>query len=195
KRVQGISLTGSERAGSIVAEQAGRHLKKVVLELGGSDPYIILESDDVAAAARQALDIRMLNTGQSCVSNKRLIVMDKIYDEFVSELVSAASNMVPGDPRDLQEKEFSPLSSKAAADLLIDQIKDTKASGAKVHVGGERINQPGYYVAPTVISDITPKARAYYEELFGPVAMVYRVNSETEAIELANTSSYGLGGS
>lgn len=194
-RIQGVSLTGSERAGSAIAEQAGRHLKKAVLELGGSDPYIVLDSEDAAASAKLALRFRMSNTGQACTSNKRMIVMDDIYDEFVEALTAEATKLTPGDPADSQRGEYAPVSSEQAADLLVEQIKDAAANGATIHTGGVREDRPGYYVQPTVITDITPDARAYTEELFGPVAMVYKVSSEQEAIELANSSSYGLGGS
>lgn len=194
-RVQGVSLTGSERAGAAVAEQAGRHLKKCVLELGGSDPYIVLDSSDIAESARQALQARMFNTGQACTSNKRLIVMDDIYDEFVAELTKQFKQLVPGDPTNASAGEYAPLSSEAAANGLLEQIQDAREAGAKVHAGGDRPDLPGYYVEPTVLTDIPKSARAYKEELFGPVAMVYRVKTAQEAIELANSSSYGLGGS
>lgn len=194
-RVQGVSLTGSERAGAAIAEQAGRHLKKAVLELGGSDPYIILDSSNIAETARQAFGARMFNTGQACTSNKRLIVMDEIYDEFIDELTKLFAELTPGDPANSQEGEYAPLSSQAAAEGLLSQIEDAQAAGAQVLVGGTRPDLPGYYVAPTVMTDIPKTARAYTEELFGPVAMVYRVKTAQEAIELANSSSYGLGGS
>ncbi|OAV62552.1 NAD-dependent succinate-semialdehyde dehydrogenase [Enteractinococcus helveticum] len=193
-RIQGVSLTGSERAGSAVAEQAGRHLKKAVLELGGSDPYIVLDSADVATSARRALFSRLSNSGQTCTSNKRIIVMDDIYDEFVAELTKLASELTPGNPSDANRSEYAPLSSEAAAIGLMEQIEDARKAGATVHVGGQRPDLPGYYVAPTVLTDVPETARAYSEELFGPVVMIYRVHTEGEAIELANSSSYGLGG-
>lgn len=194
-RIQGISLTGSERAGAAVGEQAGRHLKKAVLELGGSDPYIVLDSADVAASARRALFSRLSNSGQACTSNKRMIVMDDIYDEFVAELAKLASELSPGNPSDANRNEYAPLSSEAAAVGLMAQIDEARQAGATVHTGGQRPDLPGYYVAPTVMTDIPKDSRAYSEELFGPVVMVYRVQTEDEAIELANSSSYGLGGS
>ena len=194
-RTQGVSLTGSERAGSAVAEQAGRHLKKAVLELGGSDPYIVLDSGDVPDSARRALFSRLSNAGQTCTSNKRLIIMDDIYDEFVAELSNLAQELTPGNPADANRGEYAPLSSEAAAVGLMDQIEEARRAGATVQVGGERPDLPGYYVAPTVLTDIPETSRAYSEELFGPVVMIYRVQSEDEAIELANSSVYGLGGS
>lgn len=194
-RIQGVSLTGSERAGSAVGEQAGRHLKKAVLELGGSDPYIVLDSDDVATSARRALFSRLSNSGQACTSNKRIIVMDEIYDDFVAELTKLASELTPGDPAEANRSEYAPLSSQAAAEGLMEQIEDARQAGATVHVGGQRPDLPGYYVAPTVLTDVPETARAFSEELFGPVVMIYRVQTEDEAIELANSSNYGLGGS
>lgn len=194
-RIQGVSLTGSERAGAAVAEQAGRHLKKAVLELGGSDPYIVLDSDDIARSARRALFSRLSNSGQACTSNKRIIVMDNIYDEFVAELTKLAEQLTPGDPAQAKRNEYAPLSSQAAAEGLMEQIEDARKAGATVHVGGHRPELPGYYVAPTVLTDVPETSRAYSEELFGPVVTIYRVQTEDEAIELANSSSYGLGGS
>lgn len=194
-RIHGVSLTGSERAGAAVAEQAGRNLKKVVLELGGSDPYIVLDSADVAASARRALFSRMANSGQTCTSNKRVIVMADIYDEFLAELTRLARELTPGDPADAQRHEYAPLSSEDAAQGLMAQIDDARKAGATIHVGGHRPELPGYYVAPTVMTDVPSSARASSEELFGPVVVIYRVNSDQEAIELANSSSYGLGGS
>ncbi|HEY4557439.1 MAG TPA: NAD-dependent succinate-semialdehyde dehydrogenase [Enteractinococcus sp.] len=194
-RIQGVSLTGSERAGAAVAEQAGRHLKKAVLELGGSDPYIVLDSDDIARSARRALFSRLSNSGQACTSNKRIIVMDNIYDEFVAELTKLAEQLTPGDPAQANRNEYAPLSSQAAAEGLMEQIEDARKAGATVHVGGHRPELPGYYVAPTVLTDVPETSRAYSQELFGPVVTIYRVQTEDEAIELANSSSYGLGGS
>lgn len=154
-RVQGVSLTGSERAGAAVAEQAGRHLKKAVLELGGSDPYIVLSAGDARAAAREALTVRLDNWGQACNSNKRMIVMDDVYDEFVDELVTQTKALRPGDPTSRDTDIFGPLSSEAAADAIVEQVAAARADGATVHVGGERVDGPqggGYYVSPAVIT-------------------------------------------
>ena len=192
-RIQGVSLTGSERAGSAVAEQAGRHLKKAVLELGGTDPYVILDSDDVAAAAKQAWTVRMENTGQACNSNKRMIVMDDIYDEFVAELVKIAGEMRPTTPKEFAEGTYCPLSSRGAAEQLDKQLKAAVEAGAKLHVGGE-LSDEGAYISPAVITDIPRGSESYYQEFFGPVAEIYRVSSDEEALELANDSQYGLGG-
>jgi succinate-semialdehyde dehydrogenase / glutarate-semialdehyde dehydrogenase len=193
-RVQGVSVTGSGRAGAAVAEAAGRHLKKVVLELGGSDPYIVLDSDDVAAAAELAWATRMANVGQACNSNKRMIVMDDIYDEFVATLVKQASAMTPRLPGDDSEASYSPMVSRRAAEALLAQVEDAVSKGATLHVGGEIVSERGAYFAPTVLTDVTQEMRAYHEELFGPVAVVYKVSSDAEAIALANAVDFGLGG-
>ncbi|MFI7580164.1 NAD-dependent succinate-semialdehyde dehydrogenase [Kocuria kalidii] len=193
-RVQGVSLTGSERAGAKVAELAGRNLKKVVLELGGSDPYVVLDAADVQESARAAFATRMANTGQSCNSNKRMIVMDDIHDEFVAELTRQASALTPGDPADDAPGTFAPLSSRAAAEDLASRIRDAVDAGATLHAGGRVLEGPGAYLEPTVLTGITPDMAAHHEELFGPVAVVYRVTGDEEALALANDTPYGLGG-
>lgn len=195
-RVQGVSLTGSERAGRIIAAQAGQNLKKCVLELGGTDAYVVLDTADVKAAAKMAWRKRMSNTGQACTSNKRMIVMDDIYDEFVAELVALSEACVPGDPTNPQatgKREYYPLSSRDAAELLEKQVKAAVDAGATLHTGGA-VEGEGAYFPPTVLTDIPVGSKPYYEEFFGPVAAVYRVSSEEEAVELANNSRYGLGG-
>ncbi len=191
-RVAGVSVTGSERAGAAVAAVAGRNLKKVVLELGGSDPYIVLGTDDLPAVARQTVGARMENGGQACNAAKRMIVMEDIYDDFVSELTKAMAEQVPGDPTDPQTT-FGPLSSEQAARNLMAQIDDAVEKGATVHLGGGRIEGPGAFVQATVLTDVTPEMRAYHEELFGPAAVIYKVRSVDEAVALANDTRYGLG--
>lgn len=193
-RIQGVSLTGSERAGAAVAQIAGRNLKKVVLELGGSDPYIVLASDDVKASAQAAFETRMENAGQACNSNKRIIVMNDIHDEFVQELADQAASLTPGNPVEDDAETYVPLSSEAAVEGLLAQINDAVGKGATLHSGGVRADAPGYYLAPTVLSGVTPEMRAFSEELFGPVVVVYKVSSDAEAVALANNSDYGLGG-
>jgi succinate-semialdehyde dehydrogenase / glutarate-semialdehyde dehydrogenase len=193
-RVQGVSLTGSEAAGAKVAEIAGRHLKKVVLELGGSDPYIILDSNDPKASARAAFATRMANTGQACNSNKRIIVMETIHEEFVQELTRLASQLVPGDPSAGTEGTFAPMATKESAEELYEIVSDAVEKGAKLHVGGRIAPGPGAYFEPAVITGVTKEMRAYGEELFGPVAVVYKVTTEDEAVALANDSEYGLSG-
>lgn len=191
-RIQGVSLTGSDRAGAQVAAEAGRNLKKVVLELGGSDPMIVLDSDDVAKTAKIAAASRMGNTGQACNAPKRMIVMSDIYDEFVAKLGERMAAYEPGDPADPATR-LAPLSSVEAADKVAAQVDEAVASGAKLHVGGKRIDGPGAYMQPTVLTGVTPDMKAYAEEIFGPVALVFKVDSEDEAIELANDTPYGLG--
>ena len=193
-RVAGVSLTGSERAGAIIAEQAGKALKKAVLELGGSDPYIILDTDNVKEAAANAWATRMYNTGQACDSNKRMIVMDDIYDEFVAELEALASRMTPGSYTSDDETVFQPLSSRSAAERLAGQLEDVKKAGGNIRVGGE-LSDKGAYISPAVVTDIPRGSDVYYEEFFGPIAVVYKVSSDEEALELANDSQFGLGGS
>lgn len=193
-RIQGVSLTGSERAGAIIGQLAGQNLKKAVLELGGSDPYVVLDSDDVKAAAKLAWDTRIENTGQACNSNKRMIVMEDIYDEFVAGLTEQADGLVPGDPAQEKEGTFGPLSSRAAAEALHEQVQDAVSKGATLHAGGKLHDGPASYYAPAVLTGITEDMRAYSEELFGPVAVVYKVSSDEEALKLANDTRYGLGG-
>ncbi len=188
-RVHGVSVTGSERAGAAVAEIAGRNLKKVVLELGGSDPFILLGSDDVDAAAQQATEARLDNTGQSCNAAKRFIVVDDLYDEFVAKLSEKMGASKSGDPT-AEDTEVGPLSSTTAADRIEDQVKRAVAGGAEVVVGGKR---EGNFFEPTVLTGIEPGDEASQEEFFGPVAQVYRVGSEEEAVELANQTPFGLG--
>ncbi|ALD64795.1 succinate-semialdehyde dehydrogenase [Arthrobacter sp. LS16] len=194
-RIQGVSLTGSERAGAIIGEQAGRNLKKAVLELGGSDPFVVLDSDDVSGIAEAAWSFRIDNTGQACNSNKRMIVMDDIYDEFVSELTKHAEGLKPGDPMKEEDGSFAPMSSRKAAEDLHAQVQDAVSKGATLHAGGVLHDGPSAYYSPAVLTGVTKEMRAYYEELFGPVAVVYKVTSDEEAAELANDTIYGLGGS
>jgi succinate-semialdehyde dehydrogenase/glutarate-semialdehyde dehydrogenase len=191
-RVQGVSLTGSERAGAAVAAEAGKNLKKYVLELGGSDPMIILDTDDLDKMVEIAIETRMGNTGQACNAPKRMIVMENLYHDFVEKLSKRMAAFVPGDPADAATT-LAPLSSQSAADGLVKQIEEAVSRGAKLQTGGFHTQGPGAYVQPAVLTDVTPDMRAYHEELFGPVAMVFSVASEKEAIELANDSKYGLG--
>src|SRR5271169_3995745 len=192
-RIAGVSVTGSERAGSAVASVAGQNLKKVVLELGGSDPFIVLDGADLPKVARTAAAARMENGGQACNASKRMIVTDAIYDDFMREFTAAMSSYVTGDPTD-PATSYGPLSSEQAARNLMEQIDDAVSKGATVHLGGHRVDGPGAFVEATVLSGVTPDMRAYREELFGPAAVVYKVAGADEAVELANSSSYGLGG-
>ena len=188
-RIQGVSLTGSERAGAAVAEIAGRNLKKVVLELGGSDPFILLGADDLDEAVTAAVDGRLDNTGQSCNAAKRFIVADELYDDFLEKFKAAMTTAEPGDPTS-EEAAMGPLSSDSAAETLQDQLDRAVAQGAEIVAGGDR---NGNFFSSTVLVGIGPDNDAYREEFFGPVASVYRAGSEQEAIELANDTPFGLG--
>jgi succinate-semialdehyde dehydrogenase / glutarate-semialdehyde dehydrogenase len=192
-RIAGVSVTGSERAGSAVAATAGQNLKKIVLELGGSDPFIVLDSADLPAVAQAAAAARMENGGQACNASKRMIVADGVYDEFIKEFTKAMAAQVTGDPTD-PAVNYGPLSSERAAQILMEQIDDAVSKGAVVHTGGHRVDRPGAFVEPTVLSGVTPAMRAFSEELFGPAAVVYRVPDADTAVALANSSAYGLGG-
>jgi succinate-semialdehyde dehydrogenase/glutarate-semialdehyde dehydrogenase len=190
--VQGVTLTGSERAGSSVASLAGKHLKKSVLELGGSDPFIVLDTEDLGRTVKAATMGRMQNSGQACIAAKRLIVPEDIYEQFVEGLKQAFSTFSPGDPSD-PSTSLAPLSSEQAAKDLHAQIQDAVDKGATVITGGGRPEHAGAFVEPTILTDVTPDMRAYSEELFGPAAVVYKVATEDEAVELANSTTYGLG--
>jgi succinate-semialdehyde dehydrogenase/glutarate-semialdehyde dehydrogenase len=189
RRVQAVSLTGSGRAGAAVAEIAGRNLKKVVLELGGSDPFLVLAADDLDAVVEAAVGARLENGGQACNAAKRFIVVDELYEPFLEKFTDALTKVEPGDPSS-PDTVLGPLSSKGAADRLEDQVKRATEQGAKLVAGGGR---DGNFFKTTVLTDITPDNEAYTEEFFGPVAQVYRVASEDEAITLANDTPYGLG--
>jgi succinate-semialdehyde dehydrogenase / glutarate-semialdehyde dehydrogenase len=188
-RVRGVSVTGSERAGAAVAAIAGRNLKKVVLELGGSDPFIVLGTDDLDKTVEDAVAARIDNAGQSCNAAKRMIVIDELYEPFLEKFTAALTAVKQGDPRE-RGIECGPLSSEVAADRLEEQVKRAVEQGATVVAGGKR---NGNYYEPTVLTDITPQNDIYREELFGPVAQVYRVQSEDEAIAVANDTPFGLG--
>jgi succinate-semialdehyde dehydrogenase/glutarate-semialdehyde dehydrogenase len=188
-RLQGVSLTGSGRAGAAVAEVAGRNLKKVVLELGGSDPFIVLETDDLDSVVEAAVGGRLENTGQACNAAKRFIVQEDQYDAFVEKFAAAMTQAEPGDPH-TEGSAIGPLSSTAAADRLEQQVKTALDNGARLVAGGGR---EGNFFKSAVMTDITPDNPAYTEEFFGPVAQVYKVGSEEEAVRLANDTPYGLG--
>src|SRR4051794_3272320 len=190
--VQGVTLTGSERAGSSVASLAGRYLKKSVLELGGSDPFIVLDAEDLGSTVKAATMGRMQNTGQACIAAKRFIVTDDVYEPFVQGLQQAFSTFTPGDPAD-PSTSLAPLSSERAAQDLHAQIQDAIDKGATVLAGGGRPEHAGAFVQPTLLADVTPEMRAYREELFGPAAVVYKVRDADEAVRLANDSEFGLG--
>ncbi|WP_111720110.1 NAD-dependent succinate-semialdehyde dehydrogenase [Homoserinimonas sp. OAct 916] len=188
-RIHGVSLTGSERAGAAVAEVAGRHLKKVVLELGGSDPFILLSTDDMDATVQAAVDARLDNSGQACNAAKRFIVIDSLYDSFMEKFTAAVTSVRPGDPT-ADGTVLGPLSSAVAADRLQEQLDTATAQGASIISGGDR---DGTYFPASIITDMKPDNDMYHEELFGPVATVFKVHDEDEAITLANDTPFGLG--
>lgn len=192
-RVRGVALTGSERAGTSVGERAGRNLKKAILELGGSDPALILEGASLAHAIEQTVMGRTFNSGQGCVNIKRVIVVGKARGEQMLAALKERFAAIPvGDPTD-EATLLGPLSSERALDGLLKQIADAKAAGAQIVCGGQRVNRPGFYLEPTIIAGITKDNPLYYQEAFGPVLSFYVVDSEEEAIQLANDSNYGLG--
>jgi succinate-semialdehyde dehydrogenase / glutarate-semialdehyde dehydrogenase len=188
-RVRGVSLTGSERAGAAVAAIAGRNLKKVVLEMGGSDPFLVLGTDNMDATVESAVGARLENSGQACNAAKRFIVVDDLYDEFMSKFSSALLAVKPSDPNN-EGVQVGPLSSSTATERLADQVKRAVDQGATLVAGG---NHDGNYFETTILTDIKPGNDAYKEEFFGPVASVYRVANEEEAVKLANDTPFGLG--
>jgi succinate-semialdehyde dehydrogenase / glutarate-semialdehyde dehydrogenase len=192
-RVRGVSVTGSERAGTAVAALAGQHLKKVVLELGGSDPFIVLDAPDIEKVAKEGVFARMENAGQACNAAKRFIVAEGIYDEFVEKFTAEMASLTTGDPTD-PATSYGPLVSEQAVLGLMAQIEDAVSKGATVRTGGKRPEGPGAFIEATVLTDVTPEMRAFREELFGPVAVIYKVKDAEEAVTLANDTPFGLGG-
>ncbi len=193
-RIKGASLTGSEGAGAKLAEQAGKNLKKSVLELGGNDVFIVLEDADMDKTVDWAVVGRINNNGQCCVASKRFIVVDEVADEFLEKFKAKLSTLKVGNPMDA-DTQLGPLSSEEAAQNLKKQIDKSVKEGAKIVLGGKRIEGKGAFIEATILTDLKPGMTAYHEELFGPVASFYRVKNEDEAIKLANDSQYGLGGS
>jgi succinate-semialdehyde dehydrogenase/glutarate-semialdehyde dehydrogenase len=192
--IAGVSLTGSESAGASVASEAGKNLKRSVLELGGNDAFIVLADADLESTIPKAIKGRMVNAGQSCVAAKRFIVVEPLYEKFLAGMKKGMSKMKMGDPMD-EATDLGPLSSESAAERLEKQVRDTVDAGAKVVLGGKRADREGAYFEPTILTGVTPDMPSFDQELFGPVATIYRVAGEDEAIALANNSSYGLGGS
>jgi succinate-semialdehyde dehydrogenase/glutarate-semialdehyde dehydrogenase len=193
-RVKAVTLTGSEPAGMSVASAAGKTIKKSVLELGGSDPFIVMPSANISEAAATAVKARVINNGQSCIAAKRFIVAQEIADEFLRLFTQAMGALRVGDPMD-ERTEVGPLVNREAVETLGDQIKRSVARGAKVVLGGKRLERAGFYYAPTILTDIPKDSPAYSEEFFGPVALVFRVKNIDEAIALANDTAFGLGSS
>jgi succinate-semialdehyde dehydrogenase/glutarate-semialdehyde dehydrogenase len=191
-RVRAATLTGSTPAGSSVAERAGKNLKKTVLELGGSDPFIVMPSADLDAAATTAAKARCINNGQSCIAAKRFIVHADVYDAFAERFVRAMEAQKVGDPM-LPGTDVGPLAMASTRDDVERQVRESVAAGARVLTGGERIGGPGFFYPPTILADIPEAAPAYREEVFGPVALLFRAADADEAIRLANDSDFGLG--
>lgn len=192
KRIQGASLTGSEKAGSELAMMAGKYIKKSVLELGGSDPFIVLEDADIDRTVNLAIIGRTINNGQSCIAAKRFIIVEKIAKEFLTKFKTKMSTLQLGDPMNM-ETQLGPVSSEDALNTLLNQVNKAVSEGAKIEIGGKRANLKGFFMEPTIISNITSKMEIYKEELFGPVASFYVVQNEEEAITLANDTEFGLG--
>ncbi|MGH8905563.1 MAG: NAD-dependent succinate-semialdehyde dehydrogenase [Egibacteraceae bacterium] len=194
RRIRGVTLTGSDRAGRTVAEAAGRQLKKTVLELGGSDPCIVLEDADLDAAAKAAVDSRYLNSGQSCINAKRIIVLREVYDEFVERFRAGVEALAVGDPMD-ENTDVGPLAREDLRDTVGDQVQRTldHEDGGELLMGGHPLDRPGFFYAPTIIRDVNARAPVATEEVFGPVAALMDAENEEVAVALANSSRFGLG--
>src|SRR5580658_9263876 len=193
-RTRGVALTGSERAGESLASRAGRNLKKSTMELGGSDPFIVLEDYDLEDAVRLAVVGRIGNAGQTCIGAKRFIFVGSRLKEFVTMFRAALESLKIGDPFD-ETVTLGPLSSEAALTLLLKQVNEAVAHGAKILTGGQRVNRKGSFIQPTILTNVTPDNPAYRQEFFGPVALILPAKDEEEAIAIANDSPFGLGGS
>ena len=194
KRIKGVSLTGSEEAGASVASEAGKHLKKSVLELGGSDAFIVLEDAEMDKTVEWAVTGRINNNGQCCVASKRFIVLESVADVFLEKFKAKLSQLIVGDPMDAKT-QLGPMSSESAAEQIASQVQKAVDGGATILLGGKRMKREGAFMEPTIIANMLPENPVYYEELFGPVATFFRVKDEQAAIDLANDSPYGLGGS
>ena len=194
RRIAAVTLTGSEGAGRSVASVAGKNLKKSVFELGGSDPFVVMPSADLENAVSTAVTARMINNGQSCIAAKRFIIHERVYDEFLKNFVARVSAVRIGDPMD-EKTELGPQATAAIRDQLDQQVKASVAAGAKLVTGGKKLDREGYFYAPTVLTDIPPDAPAAREELFGPVASVFKAKDLADAIRIANGTSFGLGAS
>jgi succinate-semialdehyde dehydrogenase/glutarate-semialdehyde dehydrogenase len=194
KRIAAVTLTGSEGAGRSVASVAGKNLKKSVMELGGSDPFVVMPSADLEQAGSTAVTARMINNGQSCIAAKRFIIHEKIYDEFLKRFVAGVSAIRVGDPMD-EKTQLGPLATGAIRDALDNQVKASVAAGARLATGGKKLEGGGFFYAPTVLTDIPSNAPGAQEELFGPVASVFKAKDLGDAIRIANGTSFGLGAS
>jgi succinate-semialdehyde dehydrogenase / glutarate-semialdehyde dehydrogenase len=193
-RISAVTLTGSEGAGRAVASAAGSNLKKTVIELGGSDPFVVMPSADLETAVETAVTARMINNGQSCIAAKRFIIHEKVYEDFMRGFVERVSSLRTGDPME-PSTQLGPLATAQIRDDLAKQVESTVAAGGRVLTGGKRLDRAGFYYAPTVLADIPPSSAAEGEELFGPVASVWKVSNVAEAIKRANSTTFGLGAS
>jgi len=192
-RVQGAALTGSEKAGSAVAAQAAKHIKKSTLELGGNDVFVVLDDADLEKAVKIGVNARLANAGQVCTAAKRFIVHEKVAEQFLTKYTEAFRNIKIGDPLD-ESTRLGPLSSKEALETLTKQVDEAVKNGATLHFGGKPVQREGSFFEPTILTNITRDNPAYFEEFFGPVAQIYVVKNDDEAVKLANDSHYGLGG-
>ena len=192
--VSAVSFTGSDIAGSKVAKYCGQNIKKTVLELGGSDPFIVLEDADMKKCINGAITSRMINNGQSCIAAKRFIVNEKIHDQFLIELKNKVEKLVIGDPLNKQT-QVGPLATESILNELDKQIQESVHMGASIILGGSKIKKEGCFYYPTIISNISKDMPVYYQETFGPIFTIIKVKSNDEAIKIANDSKYGLGGS
>jgi len=193
-RVKAVTVTGSEKAGAAVASTAAREIKKAVLELGGSDAFIVMPSADFESALSTAVKARTINTGQSCIAAKRFIIANQIHERFLQQFVERMRALKVGDPMD-PETELGPLATEQIQQGVDDQVQETTAAGAKLLTGGNRIHGPGFFYEPTVLVDVPKESPAYREEVFGPVAAVFRVSDADAAVQLANDTTFGLGSS
>ena len=194
RRIVAVTLTGSEGAGRSVASAAGKNLKKSVIELGGSDPFVVMPSADIDNAVSTAVTARMINNGQSCIAAKRFIIHEKIYDDFLKKFVAGVSTLRIGDPMD-EKTELGPQATAAIRDQLDQQVKASVAAGARLLTGGKKLDRDGYFYEPTVLADIPTDAPASREELFGPVTSVFKAKDLADAIRIANGTTFGLGAS
>jgi succinate-semialdehyde dehydrogenase/glutarate-semialdehyde dehydrogenase len=193
-RIKAVSLTGSEKAGASVASEAGKNIKKSLLELGGSDPFIVLNDADVDLAATTAVKSRMINFGQSCIAAKRFIIESGVYDQFLESFTEELAKLKKGDPMD-EEADFACMARGDLAIELYEQVKKSVDQGAKLLLGGKKPMKDSPFFEPTILTEIPKNAPAYSEELFGPVALIFKAENEQEAVLLANDSEFGLGGS
>src|SRR5262249_4815213 len=193
-RIKAVTLTGSDKAGSAVGSTAAREIKKSVLELGGSDPFIVMPSADFELAVSTAVKARTINTGQSCIAAKRFFIADKIYDDFLTKFVEQMRSLKIGDPMD-EATEIGPLATESILTGVHEQVQKSIAAGAKLLTGGNQIAGPGFFYEPTVLANVPRESPAFREEVFGPVAAVLRVRDADEAVQLANDSLFGLGAS